>query len=174
MAREIRYYEGDERRFTPNNLYCPICGNTNAFSIDLRLKHSVVNRDGQLTVGLDRSAQKVLQAISKNLWKIVDKGHNEYRSLIKCANCKNNEWLDLHERIIDWCWQMGCPGCFHCQSYIEKEYLLELCNECISERDGRIADDDCQIVCPHYDEGLEHVRYHYGITLEDMKLELGY
>ncbi|MEE9167913.1 MAG: hypothetical protein V3U24_10705 [Candidatus Neomarinimicrobiota bacterium] len=174
MARDARYYDPEERRYVENNLFCPFCGNSNAFSIDLKLRHKVECQSGLLNVGLDKRVKKVLHAIENNLWRIVDKGLNEGKSVIRCANCENKEWIDLQERMLDWCWQLGCPGCWYCGNWIEKDNLIELCSECIISRGGNITDDDCSSVCPHYDDGLEQVMDHYGITLDRLKMELGY
>ena len=174
MARDARYFEPHERRYVENNLFCPFCGNTHAFSIDLRLRHKVECQAGQLSVSLEKRIKKVLHAIESNISKIIDKGFDRGKPVIKCANCNNDECVDLQERILDWCWQMGCPGCFYCGSWIEEEYLKELCSECIIERNGKIKEEDCSSLCLNYDDGLVQVRDHYGITLQELKEDLGY
>jgi len=80
----------------------------------------------------------------------------------------------MQERLLDYCWQMGCPGCEICGNYISEEELRSLCNECILGRNGEITEDECSYLCPYHDDGLEQVRMHYDITLDDLKRDLDY
>ena len=58
MARQIRTYEPEDRTFQENGLYCTHCGNTNAWTISLRLKHRLESMSGRLSVGLDKLQTK--------------------------------------------------------------------------------------------------------------------
>ena len=177
MPRTARYYEPADRRYGfDNNLQCTYCGNTTAFYMDLRLRHQIeVQQDGLVSVELNQQkTQRVFASISKNIWAIIDKSKMEDREIIHCANCHDSESVDFQVRILDWCWQMGCPGCDICGEYIPEEDVTELCSECIREHDGQVSEDDCQCRCPHYDDGLLNVLDHYGITLEKLKTDLGY
>jgi hypothetical protein len=174
--RKPKYYPVEERRFNvENNLQCSLCGNTTAFCIDLRLKHLVEVEAGMLIVQIQRSpAERVFDSISRNIWRMIDKAHDEGKEIIRCANCHESETVDLQERLLDYCWQMDCPGCEVCGNYITEEEVRELCCECIKEHDGQITEDDCWQYCPHYDDSLLPVLEHYHLTLEDLLRELGY
>jgi len=174
--RNPKYYPVEERRFNvDNNLQCALCGNTTAFCIDLRLKHIVEVDTGTLVVQLQQSmAERVFDSISKNIWTMIDKAQNEGKEIIRCANCSESETIDLQDRLLDYCWQMGCPGCEVCGSYMPEEEVRELCTDCIKEHDGKITEDDCLMYCPHYDNGLLQVLEHYHLTLENLRKELGY
>lgn len=82
--------------------------------------------------------------------------------------------MDLHERAMDICFNSGCPGCWWCGEYIEKEEVVQLCSDCIISKEGQVDLEDCEYACPNYDYGLEGVRQHHGLTLEEMKRDLGY
>ena len=177
MSRAIKYYEPEERRFgIINNLQCMYCGNTTAFYMDMRLRHQIeVQADGLISIELNRkTSERVFESISRNIWSIIDKSKMEGREIIHCANCHDSDSVDFQERLLDWCWQMGCPGCEVCGDYISEEEVVELCSECIREHDGNVSEDDCYSVCPYYDDGLLNVLDHYGITLEKLKADLGY
>jgi len=177
MCRAIKYYEPEERRYDViNNLQCMYCGNTTAFYMDLRLRHQIdVQHDGLISIELNRKITgRVFDSIAKNIWTIIDKSKTEGRELIHCANCHDSESLDFQERLLEWCWQRGCPGCDVCGDYISAEEIAELCSECIRERDGKVTEDDCYTTCSHYDDGLLNVLEHYGLTLEKLKNDLGY
>ena len=109
------------------------------------------------------------------LHKIMDVIYLTYREppVIFCANCQEG-YVDSQERLFEWCWQRGCPGCSVCGNYIDKDEMLEICSECIIDHEGQISEDDCNSVCPYYEDGLEEVRMHYDITLDAIKLDLGY
>ena len=175
MTREIKVYPPELRRFISGNLLCPSCGNTAAFNMDLRLRHSLQINSIGLESSLDKvPTAKLLQALSQNLYKVLDKGFYEDKPKISCANCGETDYIDLLERVLDTCWNSGCPGCWWCGNWMDKEELLELCRECVISRNGEITLDDCGYGCPNSDHGLEQVRAHYGITLEDIKQDLGY
>ena len=76
--------------------------------------------------------------------------------------------------MIDACYNMGCPGCFHCGQYIDESELRDACLSCIRDNSGNVDEDFCFSSCPHYDYGLEEVRQHYGIALEELIDEAGY
>ena len=175
MARAAKVYPPEERRYLAENLLCPSCGNTTAFAMDLRLRHSVDIQPGGLEIGLDKvPTTKLLRALQQNLHKVLNKGFLEDRPKISCANCGESESIDLLERVMDTCWNSGCPGCWWCGNYIDKTELVELCTECIISKDGEVTLEDCECACPHYDYGLTEVMNHYGISLEGLKQDLGY
>ena len=175
MRTVAKSWEPEDRRYVEGNLQCQWCGNTTSFSIDMKLKHEVALTGSGLIVGLNRKREKRIEkSLSSNISSLVDKYHETGKEIVKCSNCKNSEGVDFQERIIDQCWQMGCPGCWHCGEYIDEEEVLSLCRECIREKDGNIDEDDCSIICPHYDQGLSAVREHYGLDLEELKREQGY
>lgn len=175
MSRIPRVYPPETRRYIADNLLCTCCGNTTSFTIDLRLKHSVSLRPDGLEVGIDQvPTGKLLKALQTNLHRIVDKGLNEDKPVIRCGNCGEAEAVDLHERAMDICFNSGCPGCWWCGEYIEKEEVVQLCSDCIISKEGQVDLEDCEYACPNYDYGLEGVRQHHGLTLEEMKRDLGY
>ena len=175
MPRVVRIYPPEERRYLAENLLCPSCGNTTAFAMDLRLRHSVDIQTGGLEVGLAPvPTQKLLKALEQNLHKVLDKGFLEEKPKISCANCGDNESVDLLERVMDTCWNSGCPGCWYCGQYISEEQVLEFCSDCITSNDGEVTTETCEYSCPHYDYGLTEVMSHYGISLEGLKQNLGY
>ena len=175
MRRSPRIYEPEERRYTENNLQCHWCGNTTGFSIDLRLKQGVEVVGEGLIVELSQNRRDRLErSLSSNILQIISKAQDSGKEILKCTNCGDGEGVDLQERIIDFCWQTGCPGCWHCGLYIDEEEVRFLCSECIREKEGAIDENDCQMVCPHYDFGLGQVRDHYNMRLEDLKEEQGY
>ena len=141
----------------------------------MKLKHEVQSSSTGLVVGLNSDRQKRIEkSLSSNIHRIVDKYHETGKEIVKCSNCEMSEGVDFQERIIDYCWQMGCPGCWHCGEYIDEEEVRSLCIECIREREGNIDEDDCSTICPNYDQGLSEVREHYGMDLEELKREQGY
>ncbi|MFC1583877.1 hypothetical protein ACFL4U_04245 [Candidatus Neomarinimicrobiota bacterium] len=175
MAREPRIYPPEERRYIADNLLCTCCGNTTAYSIDLRLRHSLSLRPGGLEIGLDRlPTEKLLKALRINLHRVVDRGLYEDRPIIHCGNCGEAEAVDIHERAMDTCWNSGCPGCWWCGNYIEKEEVVQLCSDCIISKEGKVDLEDCLYSCTNYDYGLEGVREHHALSLEELKTELGY
>lgn len=175
MARLVKSYEPEERVYVDNGLYCTHCGNTNQWQINLKLKHQVecLSNTG-LSVTLDKQqTKKILKAIENNLINMVDKAIDNDKTIFTCANCQNN-WIDFHERIMDSCLWSGCMGCFHCGNWIDEEELLDLCTECINDKKGQITEDDCDSLCPNSDFGLREVMWHYNLTLEKIKQNLGY
>ncbi len=175
MPREIKIYPPEVRRFVSGNLLCPSCGNTTAFRMELRLRHSLQIHPKGLEISLDQiPTKKLLKALALNLHKVLDKGFYEDKPRIACANCGETDSIDLQERVMDTCWNSGCPGCWWCGSYIDKEELVNLCSDCITNKDGQVTEETCECGCPHYDYGLEEVRSHYGITMEGLLRDLGY
>ena len=118
--------------------------------------------------------QKVLHVIATNVDRILERGWNTGKPVFHCANCSEGEGLDLQGRVLDYCQNNCCPGCYHCQSWISKDEVVGLCTECIKKREGAIEEDDCSYQCDWYDNGLLEVLDHYGITLKDLKEKLGY
>lgn len=168
--RPVKYYPPETRRYLQDNLQCIYCGNTTAFYIDLRLKQQVlINEDHSIIIESSKTTEKVFRSLVHNMDTVL---FNEHQS-IHCANCKE-QGVDKQERLLDYCWQSGCPGCEVCGNYISKEELIEICTECIHEHKGIISEEDCSYRCMYYDNGLEEVRMHYDITLEELKKEAGY
>ena len=175
MARTARIYPPDGRRLIGDNLQCCGCGNTTSFSIDLRLRHKVEVTPAGIEVSLDRAkTDKVLQALQRNLPKVLDGGFYRDNPRIKCANCEEGETVDLMERIQDVCWNQGCPGCWYCGNYLDKEVVIDTCSDCLVQNEGKITEEDCLYSCPHYDEGLAQVRDHHGLSLDGLRKQLGY
>ncbi len=171
MSRMIKEYPSETRKYNiANNLQCTYCGNTTAFYTNLKLKHEITVEDGYLSVALNKKKSKrILDAISKNIWDMVDKSKMDGKEVFFCANCDESEAVDFQERLIDYCWQMNCPGCEVCGDYIPEADLREMCSQCIEERNGEITEEDCIYSCPNYDYGMIEVFNHYGLTLDDMK-----
>ncbi len=175
MPREVKYYEPAERRYFENNLQCSLCGNSTAFFIDLRLKHLIsCTSSGEITVEFDKTArERIIPSLQRNMENIINKVYDTDKALIKCANCEEG-FVDMQERLLDYCWQMGCPGCDVCGEYIDEEELRSLCSECITNRNGVVTEEDCYYQCTYYDEGLDNVRRHYNLSMDILKREVGY
>ncbi len=172
--RQAKTYNVEDRRFLEESLYCNYCGNSNAFQIDLRLKHLLTSESGSVTVELLKSyTNRVMNVVQKNVEKLLEKGW-EGKPLFRCANCHAEETLDTMGRSYDYCSWNGCPGCFTCGCWIDKEELVELCSECITESKGTVTEEDCIYNCPNCDAGFTEVMDHYNITLRDLKEKLGY
>ena len=175
MRTTVKTWEPETRRYVDGNLQCLWCGNTTGFSIEMKLKHKVDLTETNLVVGLDDwRRDKIEKSLTANINRIIDKYHETGEEIVKCANCETAEGVDSQERIIDYCWQMGCPGGWHCGNYIDEDEVRSLCTECINDKEGNIAEDDCSMICPHYDFGLSNVREHYGIEFDELKREQGY
>jgi hypothetical protein len=174
MSRTVRIYNPEERRFLENSLYCSYCGNSNAFNIDLRLKHVLKVESGNITVELLKSySDRVMNVIKNNVDKLLEKGW-EGKPRFRCANCEESQSLDIQGRVYDYCSYNFCPGCFTCGIWIEKDDLINMCTECITDKDGAIEDEDCVYNCPNYDNGLTEVMDHYDLSLDIIKKNLGY
>jgi len=172
--REIKTYDPAMRRDLQDNLYCPYCGNTHQWKIDIRLKHNIQRSSEGYIVELDETmAQRLLTAISRNIGRMLDRSVEREHPFFHCGNCGNAE-LDRYGLMIDACYSMGCPGCFHCGQYIDECDLHEACVACIRDNSGNVDEDFCFSSCPHYDYGLEEVRQHYSISLEELIDEAGY
>ena len=168
--RDIKFYEPEERKFVPNNLYCYYCGNTHQWQIDLKLKHVVENSADGLIVALEEQrTRKIFHNIEQKICWLLEKS----KPIFRCANC-GNTGLEMQEWMLDSCYNLECPGCFHCGNWMDKDWLIELCSECIHKRKGIITEDDCRTICEYYPDGLGEVRDHYDISLENLKYELGY
>ena len=172
--RMVKVFHPDQRRWATNNLYCYSCGNTHQWQIDLRLKHIVeVLPEGTMIYIDENRTKKIIHAIESNIHRILARSADRDKEIFRCANCGNNE-LEFQETMSENCYNFGCPGCWHCGNFIEKEWMLELCTECITSREGNIDEEDCFNICPHFDYGLSEVREHYNITLDELKHSLGY
>jgi hypothetical protein len=157
-----------------NNLYCYYCGNKHQWHIDLRLLHYIKVENGSIIVKLDQDqTSKVLNAVNKKLDTMLDKNSERTRPIFRCANCSNPD-LDTIANVLETCGNVGCPGCMHCQYWIEEEEMRTMCLECISENSGEVDEEFCYNFCPHYDFGLEDVRQHYAVTLIELIREAGY
>ena len=175
MPRIVKSWEPEVRRYISENLFCPMCGNTIAFGLEMRLKYNVESLPQGLEVGLSKDlTNKLTKALAKNLWKILDNGFENDKPRIICANCGDRYGVDMHERYVQACWESGCPGCWWCGEYIEESEILECCQNCIVDHHGNIDDDDCYNTCENYESGLEQVRAHYGLTLDGLKRDMGY
>ena len=172
--RRIRYYPPEER--PAGELQCTLCGNTQAFYLNLRLRHRLtLTPDSQLQVSLDeRLTRHILRSIAENLDRMLEISREYGREIIHCANCGQSETLDKQSDLQEWCGERGCPGCEICGQYIAESEVRELCNTCIREHEGLIAEDDCLYGCPYYEDGLGAVLEHYGLSLAQLKQELGY
>ena len=174
MSRTTRIYNPEDRRFLEDSLYCSYCGNSNAFNIDLKLKHVLKVESGNITVELLKSySDRVMNVIKNNVDKLLEKGW-EGNPRFRCANCNEDESLDLQGRVYDYCSYNFCPGCFTCGIWIQKDDLINMCNECITEKEGTIDDEECVYNCPNYDNGLTEVMDHYDLSLDIIKKNLGY
>ena len=175
MPRIVKSWEPEVRRYISENLFCPMCGNTTAFGLALRLKYNVENRPQGFEVALSKErTDKLTKALATNLYKILDNGFENDKPRIICANCGDKHSVDMHERYVQVCWESGCPGCWWCGEWIDKSEVAEYCQNCIVARHGSVDEDDCYNTCEHYESGLEQVRAHYGLTLDGLKRELGY
>ena len=176
MSRVIKDYPPETRSYSHNNLQCIYCGNTTAFYSNLKLKHELtVDGSGSLMVELNqKKTQRLMESISNNIWSMIDNAQMTGKEIFFCANCEDSEGVDLQTRLLDYCWQTGCPGCEICCEYISEEDFKDICTDCIKSRDGKITPEDCVYSCDYYDSGLEQVFIHYGTSLEDLLVELGY
>ena len=174
MSRTVRIYNPEERRFLEDNLYCTYCGNATAFQIDLKLKYFLKSESYCVSVELLKSySDRVMNVIKNNVDKLLEKGW-EGKPRFRCANCNEAESLDLQDRVYDYCSYNFCPGCFTCGLWIEKDDLINMCTECITEKEGEIEDEDCIYNCPNYDNGLTEVMAHFSLNLEEIKKDLNY
>ncbi len=174
--RASRYYSAEERQYGPHVLQCAYCGNTTAFYVDLRLKYSAeVIPDGQLALGLDEiTTKEQLQKLAQQIEPMIDKAIYQDQPIIFCANCHQAHGIDLQERLLDHCRQLGCPGCAVCGQYLPEDEVCDICTRCIQDHNGRISEEDCFSSCPYFTDGLLEVLQHYGHSLADLKQELGY
>ena len=175
MPRIVKSWEPETRRYISENLFCPICGNTTAFGLDMRLKYNVENHSQGLELALsEKRTAKLTDALANNLYKILDNGFEHDKPRIVCANCGDKYGIDMHERYVQMCWESGCPGCWWCGEWMEKSEVIDYCQSCIEARRCKVNEDDCYNSCEHFDSGLEQVRAHYGLTLDGLKRDLGY
>ncbi|MBN2355251.1 hypothetical protein JXO59_04020 [candidate division KSB1 bacterium] len=98
--REAIVYQPEDRRIVERNLYCPYCGNTNQWQIDLRLWHEVELESGSLTLALDESkTTRILSAIERHIDRMVFLSSDRNKPFLHCANCSNAA-LDMHEQML--------------------------------------------------------------------------
>jgi len=172
--REATVYQPEDRRSIERNLYCPYCGNTNQWQIDVRLWHDVRLEFGGISVALDADrTHRVLSRVECHIDRMASLSSDSKRPFLHCANCSNAA-LDMHEQMLEMCYNTGCPGCFHCGNWIDEDDLRESCLACIRQNNGEVDDEHCFTMCPHYDYGLEEVRQHYAITLQELISAAGY
>ena len=155
-------------------MYCQFCGNTHQWQIDLKLRYEIESSPSGLLFSLEPNRTKrILSAIENNVYNMLVKSYYQEKPIFRCANCDNTT-LDIHELIIENCYFLECPGCFHCDQWITKEWMIELCSECIRDKQGMVDEDYCSIYCPHFENGMAEVREHYTLSLGDIKRQLGY
>ena len=163
-----RVFMPGERREVPGNLFCHYCGNTNQWQMDIRIRHLVNNNGDSITIEIDRTkADRLINAVERNMVRMLERSNDRIRPLFHCANCGNAE-LDTHENAIETCGYTGCPGCFSCGNFIDEDEMRELCSACISDNAGEVDEEFCYNQCPWFDYGLEDVRQHYKVTLDDL------
>lgn len=167
--RNVKYYEPAERRYLDKNLQCTQCGNTDNFYIDLKLYYLLEPTIGELKMSLSTTAERIFANLAKKIERLVD----HLNPVVFCANCQDG-FVDLQDRLLEDCWLRGCPGCFICGNFISQQELIDLCSDCLIENEGNVSEEDCFNFCPYYDEGLSEVRDHYGLTLDDIKREVGF
>jgi len=175
-VRFSKYYGPDERYYGPHVLQCAYCGNTTAFFVDRQLQYQAeMLSEGQLAVRLDEiTTQAQLQKLAEQIEPLIDKAIYQDQPVIFCANCRQAHGIDLQERLMDHCRQLGCPGCAVCGHYLPEDEVLDICTRCIQDHNGRISEEDCFSSCPYFPDGLLGVLDHYGHSLADLKQELGY
>ena len=166
--RKVKTFDPEQRRYVEENFFCSYCGNTNQWQIDVRLMHIVELFSDGFSVTLD---EKRTKRLANALQGFVRRNMDENR--FRCANCGNTE-IEYHYYYLEGCWNNYCPGCWHCGNWIDKVSLIEFCEECITNHNGNITEDDCFTICEHYDFGLAEVRDHYDLSLESLKRDLGY
>lgn len=174
MARH-KYYPPKERSYLYGNaLQCVDCGNTSAFALHLRIPYQLnVTPKGIQSGPDDARLQHIFESLGNNLRTLMDRDIFNDAQTIRCANCETG-FVDFQERLHNYCFHYGCPGCEVCGQYMEETDVKDICSECILARDGEIAEEDCVISCPWTADGLSEVREHYGYTLDDLKAEMGY
>ena len=103
--RNQKIYNPEERRQILENLICTYCGNTQAFNINLKLRHLLQIKKGQLEVMLFREfTNKVLRVIKHNMDRLVERCYDGRDKSFYCANCDQTESIDYYERVLDCCW----------------------------------------------------------------------
>ncbi len=172
--RDVKLFEELDRRDIANNLYCYYCGNTNQWQMDIRVQYIVENADDGIAFQMDPvRSKRILDAVQRNVNRMINHSNIDTKPIFHCANCGNDE-LEVFEAMQENCWNMGCPGCDHCCNWIDEDELRNLCSSCIEHHQGKVDEDHCFNLCPHYDFGLEQVRQHYAITLDELIREAGY
>ena len=174
MARR-KYYPPKERTYLYGNaLQCVDCGNTKAFSLNLRIPYVLTMTPQGMQSGPDEHRlQRIFQSLGKNLWSLMDRDIFNGENTIKCANCETG-FVDFQERLHDLCFHFGCPGCEVCGQYMSEVDVKEICSECLMDHAGDLTEEDCLMSCPWTADGLGEVRAHHDFTLEDLKQEMGF
>jgi hypothetical protein len=157
-----------ERREVPANLFCHYCGNTNQWQMDVRVRHLVTMQPEGIVYEFDKmKVDKLIKATESNLVRMLERSTDRIRPLFHCANCGNAE-LDTYNNAIETCGYTGCPGCFSCGNFIDEDEMREMCIACIADNSGEVDEEFCYNQCPWFDYGLEDVRQHYKVTLDDL------
>ena len=163
-----RVFMPEERRNVANNLFCHYCGNTNQWQMDVRVLHKIIGGTDGISCEFDMDkVNKLLNAVERNMARMLERSNDRIRPLFHCANCGNAE-LDTHESAVETCGYTGCPGCFSCGNFIDEDEMRELCLTCIADNAGEVDEEFCYNQCPWFDYGLEDVRQHYAVTLDDL------
>lgn len=166
--RTHKVYEPEDRQWIEDNLYCPYCGNTTQWQFDIRLRHVIECDANAVALVIDpKKSQKLIQAITSDIHR------NLHEHRFQCANCHNDE-INYQMYYLESCWYNGCPGCFHCGQWIDRDLVIDLCEDCINKHHGNVNEELCCELCEHYEFGLGEVRAHYDISLEELKRNLGY
>ena len=174
MSR-AKYYPPKERQYLFGNaLQCVDCGNTKAFSLNLRIPyHLTVTGQGIQSSPDDHRLHRIFESLGKNLWRLIDKDIWKGTRTIQCANCHDG-FVDFQERLHDMCFHYNCNGCEVCGRYMSEVDVKEICSECLLENDGEVTEEDCTTMCPWTIDGLGDIRAHHDFTLDDLKQEMGY
>jgi hypothetical protein len=163
-----RVFMPDERRDVANNLFCHYCGNTNQWQMDVRVRHLATVQSEGIVYEFDKmKVDKLINAVERNVVRMLERSNDRIRPLFHCANCGNAE-LDTHENAVETCGYTGCPGCFSCGNFIDEDEMRELCIACITDNCGEVDEEFCFNQCPYFDYGLADVRQHYKVTLDDL------
>ena len=157
--RKVKIYEPHDRRYVENNLYCHSCGNVNQFSVDLKLKYNVESSPNGLLFNLESTRTKrILQAIEDNIYQMLERSYNREKPIFRCANC-HNATFDFHEHVLESCYYLDCPGCWHCGNYIDME----------TEYHNNPDEFSKSIILSHLDSMLKYAQRFYKRQFIDRK-----